>query len=78
MQSQANASGAGTLAKSEFRKAILQSVLLTLITWFAGPTPSAAQKPDGGEESRGGASANPIALTLHLPRACHWRACTPR
>ncbi|HEX8881222.1 MAG TPA: glycerophosphodiester phosphodiesterase [Candidatus Acidoferrum sp.] len=52
MPSQANASGAATLAKSEFRKAILQSVLLTLITWFAGPTPSAAQKPDGDSDQR--------------------------
>ena len=47
MESQAKASGCGTLATAGFRKAILQSVLITLITWFGGPTPSAAQGPDG-------------------------------
>jgi hypothetical protein len=52
MQSQAKASGFRTLAKTGFRKAILQSVLITLITWFAGPTPSAAQEPDGDNDQR--------------------------
>ena len=50
MQRQANASGFGTLAKSGIRKAVLQSILITLITWFAGPTPSAAQEPDGDND----------------------------
>lgn len=52
MERQAKASGCGTLAKTGFRKAILQSVLITLITWFGGPTPSAAQGPDGGDNDQ--------------------------
>ncbi len=47
MESQAKTSRFEVLANGGFRKAILQSVLITLITWFAGPTPSAAQGPDG-------------------------------
>lgn len=50
MQSQANASGFGALAKTGIRKAVLQSVLITLITWFAGPTPSAAQEQSGDND----------------------------
>jgi len=47
MESQAKTSRFEVLANGGLRKAILQSVLITLITWFAGPTPSAAQGPDG-------------------------------
>src|SRR5215472_10221605 len=52
MESQAKASGSGTLAKTGFRKALLQSVLITLITWLGGPTPSAAQGPEGDSDRR--------------------------
>jgi hypothetical protein len=72
MQSQANASGVGTLAKAGIRKAVLQSVLITLITWFAGPTPSAAQEPDGDSDQRVSTvddflrlSVGPIAIGHH-------------
>ena len=52
MASQAKASGVETLAKTGFRKAILESLLITLITWFGGPTPSAAQGPGSENEQR--------------------------
>ena len=50
MASQARSSGFGGPARTGFRKAVLQSVLITLITWFGGPTPSAAQEPDGDND----------------------------
>ena len=45
MEHLGNASWFGFRAKACFRKAVLQSIVITLITWFAGPTPSAAQEP---------------------------------
>ena len=39
------ASWFGYRAGAGLRKAVLQSVLITLITWFGGPTPMAAQEP---------------------------------
>lgn len=38
-------------AGAGFRKAVLQSVLITLITWFGGPTPAAAQEPGNQQHS---------------------------
>lgn len=35
----------GYRAGAGLRKAVVQSVLITLITWFGGPTPAAAQEP---------------------------------
>jgi glycerophosphoryl diester phosphodiesterase len=45
MKYQGRASWFRYQAGTSLRKAVLQSVLITLITWFGGPTPSAAQEP---------------------------------
>jgi hypothetical protein len=37
----------GALNGGGLRKSVLQSVFTTLITWFAGPTPAAAQNAGG-------------------------------
>jgi hypothetical protein len=37
----------GALKGGGLRKSVLQSVIITLITWFAGPTPAAAQNAGG-------------------------------
>src|SRR6516225_4704547 len=64
MESQAKASEFGTLAKTGFRKAILQSALITLITWFGGPTPSAAQGPEGDNDRRVSTVKDFLALSV--------------
>src|ERR1700752_439516 len=72
MESQAKASGFGTLAKTGLRKALLQSALITLITWFGAPPPSASQGPEGENDRRVrtvhdflGLSVGPIAIGHH-------------
>jgi glycerophosphoryl diester phosphodiesterase len=50
MEGQAKSPWFEAPARIRFRRAILQSALITLITWFGGPTPSAAQGPDGGND----------------------------
>jgi len=37
----------GALKGGGLRKSVLQSVFITLIIWFAGPTPAAAQNAGG-------------------------------
>jgi hypothetical protein len=43
MRPPAKASWFRGLAGTELRKSVLQSFLITLVTWFAGPTPAAAR-----------------------------------
>jgi YVTN family beta-propeller protein len=43
MECQEKASWFGTFDGARLREAVLQSVVITLITWFGGPTPAAAQ-----------------------------------
>ena len=64
MEGQAKSSWFGTATETGFRRAILQSVLITLITWFGGPTPSAAQEPDDGKDQQVSTADDFLRLTL--------------
>src|SRR5207244_11433374 len=64
MEGQAKSSWFGTATETGFRRAILQSVLITLITWFGGPTPSAAQEPDDGKDQKVSTADDFLRLTL--------------
>ena len=50
------ASWAKSLAGGRFRKMVVQSIVITLITWFGGPTPAAAQNQNTGN----GTTSRPI------------------
>src|SRR6266702_1661853 len=64
MEGQAKSSWFGTATETGFRRAILQSVLIALITWFGGPTPSAAQEPDDGKDQQVSTADDFLRLTL--------------
>src|SRR5437899_4757806 len=64
MEGQAKSSWFGTATETGFRRAILQSVLITLITWFGGPTPSAAQEPEDGKDQQVSTADDFLRLTL--------------
>src|SRR5207244_6009049 len=64
MEGQAKSSWFGAATETGFRRAILQSVLITLITWFGGPTPSAAQEPDDGKDQQVSTADDFLRLTL--------------
>jgi glycerophosphoryl diester phosphodiesterase len=51
MRRQAKASEFGARTGAGLKKAVVQSALLTLITWFGGPTPAAAQEPGNPQRS---------------------------
>src|SRR5947208_15244080 len=64
MEGQAKSSWFGAATETGFRRAILQSVLSTLIRWFGGPTPSAAQEPDDGKDQQVSTADDFLRLTL--------------
>src|SRR5256884_1189046 len=64
MEGQAKSSWFGAATETGFRRAILQSVLIPLITWFGGPTPSAAQEPDDGKDQQVSTADDFLRLTL--------------
>jgi glycerophosphoryl diester phosphodiesterase len=50
MGSQAQAARFGAQRRRVLRRSVLQSVVITLIAWFVGPTPAAAQEPEGDND----------------------------
>ena len=48
MESPKQTSWSKSLAGGRFRKMVMQSMVITLITWFGGPTPAAAQNQNTG------------------------------
>jgi hypothetical protein len=73
MERQAQAARFGALGRRVLlRRSVLQSLVITLIAWFVGPTPAASQEPEGdNRQSRSVAEdflrlpVGPIAIGHH-------------
>jgi glycerophosphoryl diester phosphodiesterase len=61
------------MRRKEFQKWIVRTALITLVTWFGGPTPAAAQDERGGDRDERGSTAEdflrlavrPVAIGHH-------------